>query len=115
MFFAIKSFAILSIKAISSLILEQNLEIAVSGTPALFINAVGGCETYNCNFFVNKGSAKTATKLDSFIQMTLSSLEGDLEFEKAAAKIKSDFSESSSEKIVAFYMNVFSKTESDKK
>ena len=28
------------------------------------VNAVGGCETYNCNFFVQKGSAKTSKKLD---------------------------------------------------
>ena len=91
----------------------SSTEIAVLGVPALFINAVGGCETYNCNFFVGKGSAKTAKKLDSFVQMTLSVLQGDKDFEEATKAIKSEFSQSSAEKIASYYMNSFQKTESD--
>ncbi|MBE6648972.1 MAG: glycosyltransferase [Ruminococcaceae bacterium] len=82
----------------------SSTEIAVIGVPALFINAVGGCETYNCNFFVNKGSAKTAKKTDDFIKLTLSALEGDSEFEKASEKIKAEFSQNSAEKIASFYL-----------
>ncbi len=78
-------------------------ETAVLGVPTLFINAVGGCETYNCNFFVKKGSAKTAKKLNDFVDMTLNILDGDESFEKSVLKIKSEFSKSSAKTIAEYY------------
>ncbi len=81
----------------------SSTEAAVLGIPTLFINAVGGCETYNCNFFVKKGSAKTAKKLDDFVKMTLRTLNGDESFQNSALKIKNDFSNSSARIIAKYY------------
>ncbi len=81
----------------------SSTEAAVLGVQTLLINAVGGCETYNFNFFVKKGSARTAKKLDGFVELTLKTLCGDKEFERACLKIKEEFSESSAKAIVKYY------------
>ena len=81
----------------------SSTEAAVLGIPTLLINAVGGCETYNFNFFVKKGSARTAKKLDGFVELTLTVLCGDKEFERACLKIKEEFSESSAKAIAKYY------------
>ena len=81
----------------------SSTEATVLGVPALFVNAVGGCETYNCNFFVQKGSAKTAKKLDDFVEMTLSTLNEDKTFLANVKKMKEEFSNCSAKSIAEYY------------
>jgi processive 1,2-diacylglycerol beta-glucosyltransferase len=81
----------------------SSTEATVLGVPALFVNAVGGCETYNCNFFVQKGSAKTTKKLDDFVEMTLSTLNEDKTFLANVKKMKEEFSKCSAKSIAEYY------------
>ncbi len=83
----------------------SSTEAAVLGVPTLFVNAVGGCETYNCNFFVKKGSAKTSKNLNDFVQMTLSVINGDNEFLSHAQEIKEEFSKCSAKSIAEYYLS----------
>ncbi len=83
----------------------SSTEAAVLGVPTIFVNAVGGCETYNCNFFVNQGCAKTATKLDEFVKLTLSVIQGDESISFQSAEIKKEFSQCSAKSIVQYYTN----------
>ena len=43
----------------------------------VFVNAVAGCETYNMNFFVQRGSAVTAETPEELATLTLSLLAND--------------------------------------
>ena len=83
----------------------SSTEAAILGAPTLLINAVGGCETYNYNFFVNHGSAKTAKNLKGFVNLTLSILNGESVFGSDAEKLKKEFSKNSAETIAAYYKN----------
>lgn len=52
-------------------------EAASKNLPMVFVNAVAGCETYNMNFFVQRGSAVTAETLEELAALTLSLLAND--------------------------------------
>lgn len=83
----------------------SSTEAAVLGIPTLFVDTVGGCETYNCNFFVKLGSAKTAKKLNDFVKMTLQIIEGDDSLLKQAERVKKEFSQCSAVSIAQYYSN----------
>ncbi len=84
----------------------SSTEAAVLGVPTLLINAVGGCETHNCNFFTKKGSAKTSSKLKDFVDMTLYILDGDEELLKKCQETKDEFSKRSAKIILNHYFNL---------
>ena len=52
-------------------------EAASKNLPMVFVNAVAGCETYNMNFFVQRGSAVTAETPEELATLTLSLLAND--------------------------------------
>ena len=46
-------------------------EAAVKRLPMVFVNAVSGCESYNCSFFVNSGGAVTAKKVEDIAKICI--------------------------------------------
>ena len=89
----------------------SSTEAAVLGVPTIFVNAVGGCETYNCNFFVNNKTAKTSNNLKELVGLILDILNGNDSFSKNAQNLKKEFSKCSAKIIAEHYAN----SESEKK
>lgn len=63
-------------------------EAAVKGVPMVLMNAVGGCETHNLRFFVERGAACTADTPKELAQQTLALLQDHSRREQMREKLQ---------------------------
>ena len=76
-------------------------EAAVKGLPMLFINAVGGCETHNLNYFTTRGWAETAEGPEALASKCVAMLQDREALGRRAAGLRAAFPKNAAQEIAA--------------